>query len=719
MAETVFHTCPLCEATCGLAFEVENGRIVAARPDADDVFSKGCACPKGIATAEIHNDPDRVRRPLRRRADGSFEEIGWDQALDEVAARLKAVRAAHGADAVGFYWGNPTNNNFGAVLLIDALTKALGTRNRFGAGSQDANPRLVASSLLYGSYTSIPVPDVDRTDYFLCLGANPVVSNGSIMTAPDMKGRLRAIRARGGKVVVVDPRRSETAAEADEYVAIRPGSDAAFLFAIVNVLFEEGLADTAFLEAQTTGLEAFRRRVAAMTPERVADFIGVDAATTRRLARELAAAPSSVVYARMGVAVSTHATLANAAADLVNVVLGRVGTVGGSMFPRSPFGLGNIARRMGMEGRGRWKSRVRGLPETMGDLPAAVMLEEMTTPGEGQIRAFITFAGNPVLSTANARALSSALADLDFMVSIDLYVNETSRHADYILPPCWDLAEEHADLVFSSFAVRNVVRYSPPVVRKSPGERSDWEILLGLTERLGGGPLGDPVLDRLLAWLAPLGLAWTPTAMAGLLLRLGPHGDGFLPWSSGLNLARLKEAAHGVDLGPLEPGFAHQMHHKGGRIHLEDGTLAEGWSLLEADLAATAPRPGLVLIGRREQRTNNSWTHNVPSLVAGKERCLLYVHPQDAERAGVHDGGMAELSSRVHLGPVKVKVTDEVMPGVVSLPHGWGHAEAADFMKVAGAHPGVNANDWTDQADVEPIIGQSILNGVAVELMAV
>jgi anaerobic selenocysteine-containing dehydrogenase len=723
MAQQVFRTCPLCEACCGLAFEVERDgdreRVTGVAPDPDDVLSHGFVCPKGMAMGALHDDPDRLRTPVRRRADGSFEPIDWEQALDLVGERLTEIRRHHGADAVAVYMGNPIVHNHGALLLRQAFLKALGTHNATSAGSQDTSPRFAASWYLYGSSISQPVPDVDRTDYFLCVGANPLVSNGSFLSAPDVRGRLRRLRERGGKVVVVDPRRTETAERADEQVAVRPGSDAALLLALTQVLVAEGRVDRARVTAATDGWSEVERRLAAFTPERVAPHAGVEAATIRRVAREFADAPTGVAYSRIGVCNNRYGTLASYATDLLNLAAGRLGAVGGALFPRPAFDLAPILRLLGGDGHGRWRSRVRGLPETLGDVPASTLAEEMETPGPGQVRAFVTYAGNPVLSTPNGARLARALARLDFMVSIDLYVNETTRHADVILPPAGHLAEDHIDLVFSNFFVRNVARYSPPVVAKRADQRHDWEILLAITQRLGGGPTGAPALDALYRLGARLGLRWSPRGTLDLVLRTGPYGDRFLPWSKGLNLKKLAAAPHGIDLGPLEPGVARRIYHRDGRIHVGAAPFLAELDALAAEIA-TAPAVGdLLLIGRRELRTSNSWIHNVPAMVAGAERCLLYVHPDDAARAGLTDGEVAELASRVHRGPVKVRVTDEMRPGVVSLPHGWGHAPAAPWQRVAGAHPGVSVNDWTDDQLVEGVVGQAVLNGVPVRLHAV
>ncbi|HKU37205.1 MAG TPA: molybdopterin-dependent oxidoreductase, partial [Polyangiales bacterium] len=543
-----------------------------------------------------------------------------------------------------------------------------------------------------------------------------------MMTAPDMRGRLRAILERGGKVVVVDPRRSETAQLASEHVAIKPGGDAAFLLALVQVLFAEGRIDEPALTQDANGWSELRARLAGFTPERVAAHSGVDAETIRRIALEFAAAPSSAAYARIGVCNNELATLASYAIDLLNICAGRLGAVGGSMFPTPAIDFTPLARRSGADALGRWRSRVRKLPEINGDIPASTLAEEMETEGPGQIRALLTVAGNPVLSTPNGRRLREAIAKLDFVVAVDMYVNETTRFADIILPPASNLSEDHVDSFFANFAVRNVARWTEPAVPRRPEERGDWEILLELAYRLGGGPTGLPALDGL-ARAARRWLGWqfSLDSLVDLLLRTGPYGDQFLPWRKGLRAAQLKAAKNGIDLGPLQPGFARRVFHRDGRLQLAAAPILAAIDALAQRLAAPAEACGdaLLLIGRRDLRSNNSWMHNLPRLVAGKPRCTLHVHPLDATRIGVADGGHGMLHSRTHSARVRVEVTDTVRPGVVSLPHGWGHADSAPYQRVAGATDGVSANDWTDDQHVEAIVGQSILNGVRVTLSAI
>lgn len=716
MPETVYRTCSLCEAMCGLAFDVEENRVVGVRPDEQDVLSHGFVCPKGMAIPAVQDDPDRLRTPMRRTPSGGFEPVSWRDALDLAAAGLDRVRREHGNDAVGVYIGNPIVHNHGALTIRAGLMKALGTRNAFSAGSQDTSPRFATSYYLYGSSFSIPVPDVDRTDYFLCIGANPYVSNGSFLTAPNMRARMRAIVERGGRTVVVDPRRTETAKDASEHVAIRPGSDAAFQLALVQVLVESGRLATDWIARETTGWEEIERRLGSFAPERVESHTGVDAKTTRRIAHEFAEAKTAVAYSRVGVCNNEFGTLASWATDVLNVAAGRLGAVGGSMFPTPAMDTAPVLEITKADGHARWHSRVRKLPETLGDLPAAVMAEEMTTPGPGQIRGFLTFAGNPVLSVPNGRRLDAALADLDFMVSIDLYVNETTRHAHVILPPAWALADDHVDVVFSNVSVTNVARWSPPVVTPGADEKADWQILHDLITRLGGGPTGEPVLDALFKVAGTMGYRWTPTRMVDFMLRTGAYGDKFLPWSSGLRIKKLMKHPHGVDLGPMRDGVRHRVRHRDGKIRLAPEPLLEALDAYAPRASEAPSAEELLLIGRRELRTCNSWMHNVPALVAGRDRCVLYVHPDDAARTGVRDGDEAVLESRVHTGSLPIRVTDDVRPGVVSLPHGWGHAAAAPWQSVAGNHPGVSINDWTDDERTESVVGQSVLNGVPVRL---
>ncbi len=519
-------------------------------------------------------------------------------------------------------------------------------------------------------------------------------------------------------MVVVDPRKTETARDADEHVAILPGGDAALLLSMTQVIVSEGLADRAHLAERTRGWEAIEARLPAFAPERVAAMTGLEPATIRRLAREFAAAPTSVAYTRVGVCNGQWGTVASLATDVLNLAAGRLGKIGGWMFPTPAFDPTPIVKFTKADGHDRWRSRVRGLSETLGDLPASILAEEIETPGAGQVRGMLTFAGNPVLSVPNGRRLAAALETLEFMASVDLYINETTRHADVILPPAWSLCDEHVELISSGNAVRNVVRWSPRVVPPPADGKADWEILLEIIYRLGGGPLGTKALDWFYRWGRKIGIRWRPDSTVDLVLRIGPYGDRYVPWSKGLNLKKLKAATHGIDLGPLAEGIAHRVLHRDRRVHVDAPVLLAGVDELAAalDQRAAAGDDTLLLVGRRELRSNNSWMHNVPQLVSGHARCVLLVHPLDAAQRGIADGDSAVLTSRVHSGEVPVCISDEVRRGVVCLPHGWGHAESARWQHTAGEHAGVSFNDWTDDREVESIVGQSILNGVRVTL---
>ncbi|MFT3927773.1 MAG: molybdopterin-dependent oxidoreductase [Myxococcales bacterium] len=707
------HVCELCEAGCGLLVEPKSGRV---RPDPADVFSRGFVCPKGAALPALVGDPDRLRGPVRRGADGSFQAISWDEAFATIARELKAIQRRHGRDAVATYVGTPVVHKHGSVLMRNALLGTLRTRNSTSAGSQDTTPRFVASYLMYGSAFSVPVPDVDRTAFFLCIGANPLVSNGSLMTAPNMRARLRALRERGGKLVVVDPRLTETAEVADEHISVRPGGDAALVLLMVRELLRSGRADERRIERTAHGFAALKAALLALDVRQLSRHAGIEEATIVRLAHDFADAPSSVAYARMGVCNNEFATLASFAVDLLNLVAGRLGELGGSMFPTPAVPLARLARLSGVDGFARFRSRVRGLPETVGDIPASTLAEEMETAGPGQVRALVTWAGNPVLSTPNGRRLALALEQLDFMVSIDFYVNETSRFADIILPPASPLADDHVDLFFANFAVRDVLRWTPPAEERAPDERCDWEIVLELCERMGGGPTGIRAVDLLYRGARKLGYRFHPSHLLELAMRIGPHGDYFLPWRAGLNGKRARAAEHGVDLGPLRRGLRARVHHRGGKLELFPAAIQRALQELVTTCDRAPDVHELLLIGRRDLSSNNSWMHNLPRLVAGRERCVLFVHPLDAQRAGLTDGDTALMESRTHRGSVPVKITDSVREGVVSLPHGFGHAGIAPFQRVAAAHPGVSINDWTDDQAVESVVGQSILNGVPVRL---
>ena len=733
---TAYRTCPLCEATCGLELTLAGDRVTRVRGDRDDVFSHGFICPKGAALGQLHDDPDRLRTPLVRR-NGELRPAGFDEAFALIDERLSPI-LADDRNAVAVFLGNPTIHNLSGQTHARALLKALGSRNIYSASSVDQLPKQLAAGLMFGTGTSVPVPDVDRTDHLLMLGANPLASNGSLMTAPDIRGRLRDLRARGGRLVVVDPRRTRTAAEADEHVAIRPGADAALLFALVHVLFDEGLAAPGErLTALTAGLDTVRALAETFSPEAVAATTAIPPATTRRLARELAAAPTAAVYGRIGTCTQPFGTLASWLVDVLNLLTGNLDAPGGAMFPRGAAGHSNTTGTPGV-GRGvrigRFRSRVRGLPEVFGELPAACLAEEIDTPGAGRVRALITLAGNPARSLPNSARLTAALDELELMVSVDAYLTETSRHADVVLPVPSPLHRGHYDLALYQFAVHNVAHYSPPVLPPDPDLPDEWVTLLRLAGvAAGAGPDVDvAVLDEMVARtviereratpgsrlagesteaiLADLAPHVGPERILDLLLRSGPDE---------LSLDALLDAPHGVDLGPLQPRLPDLLRTPSGRIELAPEAIVADVERLRASLEHRPAPDELVLIGRRHLRSNNSWMHNLPMLAGGPERCTLQVHPDDAARLALTPGEPATVRSRTGEIVALVEVTDEVMPGVVSLPHGWGHDDPRAGQTLAAARPGVNSNLLGDETLLDAVSGNAVLNGIPVALAPV
>jgi anaerobic selenocysteine-containing dehydrogenase len=710
---THYRACNLCEAICGLEIRVDDGRIVSIRGDADDPLSRGHICPKAVALQDVHTDADRLKRPLRRTA-GGWQEIGWDEAFDEAAGRLRAVRAEHGRDAVALYLGNPNVHNYGSLLYGPPFIKALRPGRRYSATSVDQLPHQLVAYFMFGHQLLLPIPDLDRTHFFLVLGGNPVVSNGSLMTAPDVKKRMKAVRERGGKVVVVDPRHTETARLADRHYFIRPGRDALLLAALVHTVLDEELSLR--LPAFAHGLDAVRRAVAGFAPEAVAAAVGIAAEEIRGLAREFCAAPSAVCYGRMGISVQEFGSLCQWLVNVLNLVTGNFDRPGGAMFTKPAV---DTLRFIGRGGYGRWHSLVRGLSEAGGELPVATMAEDMLAADPRRTRALVTAAGNPVLSTPNGRQLDRALAGLDFMLSIDFYVNETTRHAHLILPPTAALEHDHYDLTFHLLAIRNTARYSPPLFDPEPGTRHDWQILQELAARLADGGPGKRLRAAAAHWV---GKRLGPAGTLDLLLRRGPYGAGFRPFGSGLNLRRLRAAPHGVDLGGLEPCMPERLFTRDQRIALAPEPLVRDVQRLGRSLAETRTDDagrGFVLISRRQVRSNNSWMHNYPRLMRGKDRCTLLVHPDDAERLALAEGGRAVVTSRIGSVEAPVELTADIMPGVVSLPHGWGHHRSGVRMETAAARPGVSVNDLTDHERIDALSGNAALSGVPVEVRAV
>ena len=652
MTHLHYHTCNLCEAMCGIEVEHNGDDIHAIRGDKADPFSRGHICPKAVALQDLHNDPDRLRHPVKRTADG-WVPISWDEALDETAQRLHDIQRAHGNNAVSLYLGNPTAHNHGALFMLLPFTWALNTRQRFSATSTDQLPHQLATYQLFGHQALFPIPDIDRTDYFMIIGGNPLVSNGSIMTVPDVKNRIKALQSRGGKLVVVDPRRTETAQLANEHHFVRPGTDVYLLLALVQVLYAELLVAPGRIDGLLDGKQTLGKLVAPWTPEKVAGAVGIPAETIRTLARDIANAPSAAVYSRVGVTTSAHGSLSAWLVYVINILTGNLDRQGGVMFTNPAFDVVSMSGLSGDTGSfDDYRSRVNGYPEFGGEFPVTAMADEMLTPGRGQIKAFISHAGNPVLSCPDGNKLDRALSGLDFMVSIDFYINETTRHADIILPPTGQLEHGQFDPIFQAVAVRNVVKYTPPLVPRPEGMLHDWEILLGLTSRLNRlnarsrrSRLTSAATDRFIRTLGDRGII-------DLGLRLGPYGSGgkalaelrekglhTLPkvaWrllrgnSGGLTLKRLEAAPHGIDLGPLVPMLPQRLYTSNQRINLVPALYNRA---LQGLPVPDAPQGNqLLMIGRRHLRSNNSWMHNSQRLIKGKGRFLSLIHISEPTR---------------------------------------------------------------------------------------
>lgn len=733
----IHRSCPICEAVCGLRLQVDPAarRVLRIEGDPDDPRSRGHLCPKAYALSGVYEDPDRLRRPLRRTGT-DWQEIGWDEAIDFAAEQLLEIREAHGADAVGLYIGNPTGFDVGAMLTNRTLAGALATPRAFSGATMDHHPKIVTMRVLYGKGSMLSIPDIDRCDYFLCLGGNPIVSQGALMSAPDVRGRLRAIQQRGGKLVIVDPRRSETARVADEHLFIRPGSDPLFLFALVHVLFDEDLVRLGRFESFTDGVRELREQARGFSPQAVASATGIAPDVTRRIAREFAAAERACCYGRIGTCTVEFGLLASWLVEVLGILTGHLDEPGGLMFPRPATGQHEPGRPSPEFEIGRWRSVVRDLPEIENQLPSAVLAEEIDSAGERRLRALVTLAGNPVLSTANGVRLAKALGQLDFMLCLDIYLNETTCHADLILPNAPQLEHENFDFLTMTTAVRNFARWSPAVFEPEDGSWPQWKVQLELAAKLMGVTaevLDEQLLETDLARFvgkAGLPAEHVPSAVArqklgsepgpmrrvDLMLRAGPFGDGFDDAADGLSLAKLRAVPHAVDLGPLESRLPDLLRTPGRRIALAHRYFLQDVPRLRAKLAAGEPG-GLRLIGRRQDRNMNSWLHNLPVLAKGRERCSLLVHPEDAARLGLVAGARARIRSRVGEIEAPVELSDDMMPGVVSLPHGFGHGESQTRLSVAASQqPGVNSNALTDEEALDPWSNTSIVNGIPVEV---
>lgn len=692
---THFITCPLCEAECGLEVISSGKEIVSIRGDRQNTYSRGFICPKAIALRDIYNDPDRLKSPVKR-VGNTWQPISWKQAFDETEQRIKTVRSRHGKDSLAFFLGNPNVHYHGNVLYLGFLLRALKTRNRYSSSSLDQLPLMMCCYLMFGHQMMFPVPDIDRTDFFIIIGANPAVSGGSIMTASGVARRLKNIQKQRGKVVVIDPVLTKTASLADQHLFIRPGTDVFFLAALVNTVFEEGLASPGRLETFTDGIDVIKALVQKFTPENVADITGIPAESVRRLARDFCKAEKAVCYGRMGVSVQEYGTLSTWLILVFNIITGKMDQPGGLLFPTPALDLVDFMARANEKGYvAGHHSRVSGLPDFGGEFPASALAEEILTDGDGRIRALITLAGNPVLSAPNGRMMDQALERLDFMVAMDWYINESTRHAHIILPPTCILEHHNFMTMINLAGTRNFAAYAKPVFEPGPDTRHNWQILSELSARFISNPLLRFVLKQA-----------KPELLLNLLLRFGPYGAGLNVFRSGLSLSKIKRADHGLDLGPLEPRLPQRLFTKDKKIHLAPPILVSTFSEIDnnqkgIEQKQTANEFDLLLISRRNVMSNNSWFHNYPSMQNRTNRCTLMINVADAQSRSINSGDAIRLSSSIGSISLTAEVTDRIMPGVVSMPHGWGHDRSGIEMRVAAENPGASINDITDNKRID------------------
>ncbi|MDV2682979.1 molybdopterin-dependent oxidoreductase [Alkalihalophilus lindianensis] len=735
-----YRTCPLCEATCGLEIHTKGNEVTSIKGDKLDPFSEGYLCPKGYHLDKLYADPDRIKKPMIREGD-QWREVSWQEAFTEVRKGLQSIIKQNGRDAVATYLGNPNVHNLAGMLYVPILLKTLGSKNRYSASTMDQIPKQLTAEWMFGSDFSIPIPDIDRTDYFLVIGANPLVSNGSLMTAPNMRKRMRDLRKRGGKIVVIDPVRTVTAKAADEHYAITPGTDAYLLVGIIQTLFEEELVDLGRAGKHVNGLSEVKEAVRGFSIEALSAKCGIEVKVIRRLAREIATSEHAAVYGRMGTCTQAFGTMNSWLIDVINILTGNLDQEGGVMFTSPAAGSKNAGGKRKKSARyGRFHSRVRNCPEVLGELPTSCLAEEIETGGEGQIKALVTVAGNPVLSAPNGERMEKSLGQLDFMVSVDCYLNETTRHANVLLPAPSALERSHYDLSFYQLSVRNIAHYSKQVFPLEEGQLDEWEVLLQLTaavmnQDVGADPVSalddyaimqlikkecgiesSPLADRDPNEIfAHLSVRKGPERMLDFLLRTGEYGDFFGEKADGISLSTLMENhPHGLDLGPLKPRLPQVLSTGSGKVELAPPLLVKDLERLKEKRDRV--QKGLLLVSRRQLQSNNSWMHNIGELTKGANKCTLQIHPTDAARHQIVDKGIASVKSVAGHINVSVEVTSDVMEGVVTLPHGWGHHLEGIQLRNGERYAGVNSNRLSDENEIDPVSGNAIFNGIPVEV---
>ncbi|ABZ95169.1 Anaerobic dehydrogenase [Leptospira biflexa serovar Patoc strain 'Patoc 1 (Ames)'] len=716
MDQTHFRSCNLCEAMCGLQIEVKNDTIVGFKGDSLDSFSRGHICPKGPELKSLYEDPDRLKYPIKKTKNG-WEKVTWVNALSDIANQIVTIQSKYGNDAVAIYNGNPTVHNYGSMLFGQRFVSRIKSKNNFSATSVDQLPHQLLSYLMFGHQLLVPIPDIDRTQYFLILGGNPFASNGSLMTVPDVKKRLKAIQDRGGKYVVIDPRKTETAEHADEHLFIKPGTDVFLLLSLLNIIFENKLNKPNSL-LKENDIQSIQILVKEFSPEDVSKITGISKESIERIAFEFANASSAVCYGRVGVSTQEFGALCQWLINVINIVTGNLDKEGGAMFTLPAVDLvgeGSVMRSSSGSFN-TFQSRVRKLPEFNDELPVSALAEEILTEGEGQIRVLVTSAGNPVLSTPNGSKLEKALTQLDLMVSFDFYLNETTKHAHYILPPTSTLEHDHYDLIFNVFAVRNTARYNQPLFPPEEGMLHDWEIFSDLTKRIELRRSGKELPTELIK------TKLTPASIIDHALKSGPYGAKNNS-DIQMSLELLKNSSHGIDLGPLKKSFPERLYTNDKKIHLYPDILESDIPRLKTkfkeQINVSQSMFPYLLIGRRHLRNNNSWMHNLPKLMTGKPRCTMMVHPDDAIQLGITNNEEVIVESKVGQLKIPVEITDELMKGVVSIPHGFGHNRSGTSQTIATQFSGVSINDLTDDQIIDEFSGNAAFSGIQVKIIKI
>ena len=693
-----YRTCNLCEAMCGLEITYKEKKVISIVGDKKDPLSKGFICPKSLALKDLYEDPDRLKTPIKRTENG-WQEISWTEAFDEVEIQIKKIQEKYGNNAVATYQGNPNVHNVGSMLYGGPFLKSLKTKQKYSATSADQLPHHIASLKMFGHQMLIPIPDIERTDYLLILGANPGASNGSLLTAPGFPKKIKSIQKRGGKVINIDPRFTETSKISSQHLYINPGKDALFLLSLLHVIFDQGIEEKTHLSNHLKGLEEIKEIVKEYSPKKTALLIGIDSLEIQKIAKDFMNSKTAVCYGRMGVSTQEYGGICQWLINVLNIVTNNMDKVGGAMFTKPAIDLVYMTGIQGKVGNfDRYRSRVHNLPEYSGELPVATLADEILTEGEGQIKMFICTAGNPVLSAPNGKKLEKALEKLDFMVSIDIYLNETSKYANIILPTTNGLETLHYDLVFHQLAIRNTAKLSEVLFEKDENQKHDWQILNELTERI-----------------TEKKNSLTPEMMLDNMFQYSPYKE------ANLSVNKLKENPNGIDLGSLQPLLIKRIFTVDKKINVSPKIFIDDLKRLNKELCKDTKEEEtkypFALIGRRHLRNNNSWMHNSKLLMKGKNRCTVLMSSKDANNLSITDHQKIKIISNVGSIELPVEISDEMKEGVLSIPHGFGHNRNGTKIKLAEENAGESINDLTDDNKIDKLTGNANFSGTRVKVI--